>query len=95
MQVSISSIKWDLDVDCIDDDNSQMFQILDVTQDRMGRLSVTLDPINIEDRVVVFQDNNANWHVEDQRGVVDRLTDESILSFLKDLQATIPPISVE
>lgn len=92
MRATLNAIKWSLDVDCIEDDAGRVYQVKDVEQDSWNRLSLTLDINPIENRISVFQGNDYNWYMESSRGTPYRLTDESILSFLKELQATIPPI---
>lgn len=94
MQARIDHIMYYLDTDGFESDTGAFYHAIDVQQDMLGRLSLTLDTSPITNRVYVYQDVNHNWHAVDYHDHKINLTDHNVWVFLKELQATIPPINL-
>lgn len=94
MQVEIKYVCYSLDTDGFESDTGAFYQAIDVQQDTLGRLSLTLDTNPIANRVHLYQDNNHNWQAINDRGHSIQISDHNAWVFLKELRATIPPINL-
>ncbi len=95
MQIRLNHISWSADQDIIRDSDGKDYQIMSIEQDRLGLLSLVLDTFSsIYDRLTCFQNISHDWMQEDKRGRVYPIEDENILAFLKELQATVPPLQI-